>query len=154
VGTAARSDWSEETEQHLRDAGWTPGRHVPTDDWEAALREHGGFETHPAARKFLAEFGGLAVNVSGPGQNMARQPFRLDPTAAEHEDEMFTDYGEEIGKSLYPVGQLGDGGAYLAIDENGAVYWFMDNIGKLGDTAREALDALVRGVQRYEPLWP
>jgi hypothetical protein len=85
---------------------------------------------------------------------MARQPFRIDPTVAEYEEEMFADYGEEIGKSLYPVGDINQGSSYLAIDEDGAIYCFMDNLAKLGQTPEEALDSLVEGVQRYEPLWP
>jgi hypothetical protein len=60
--------WSAETDRVLRRAGWYPGRSVCTAEWENTLREHGGFEMHEAARRFLAEFGGLESTERGPGK--------------------------------------------------------------------------------------
>ncbi|WP_353962500.1 MULTISPECIES: SUKH-3 domain-containing protein [unclassified Streptomyces] len=96
--------WSPETDRVLRGAGWYPGRSVPTDDWESALHERGGFEMHGSARRFLAEFGGLESNERGPGRTMARMGFRLDPTVAEWDDEVFDVLSEGAGVDLYPIG--------------------------------------------------
>lgn len=139
--------WSAETDRVLRAAGWYPGRSVPTEQWESTLREHGGFEIHPAARRFLAEFGGLAVDQEGPGVTMARAPFRLDPLAAEWDDEIFDVLSEEAGVPLYPIGDAMRRNSYLGIAPNGAVYIGMDSVALLAETPDEALRKLVEGVQ-------
>ncbi|MEU6447995.1 SUKH-3 domain-containing protein [Streptomyces sp. NPDC046979] len=54
--------WSPRTDTVLRTAGWRPGRAVPTATWESILRERGDFAPHDAARRFLAEFGGLVTH--------------------------------------------------------------------------------------------
>jgi SUKH-3 immunity protein of toxin-antitoxin system len=40
------------------------------------------FET---AERFLLEFGGITVTRSGPGETLARSPFKIDPTVAYYE---------------------------------------------------------------------
>ncbi|MFE3267477.1 hypothetical protein [Streptomyces sp. NPDC059215] len=46
---------------------------------------------------FLHEFGGLTVNVSGPGISCARAPFELDPEPAWGEDDRFTEGAKQSG---------------------------------------------------------
>ena len=46
------------------------------------LAEKGGFWMHPKAEAVLCEFGGTAVEVSGPGRDFARTPFDLRPEVA------------------------------------------------------------------------
>lgn len=139
--------WSAETDRVLRGAGWHPGRSVPTEEWEGVLREHGGFEIHEAARRFLAEFGGLESTERGPGKTMARMGFRLDPTAAEWDDEIFDVLSEEAGVDLYPIGEADRRNAYLGIAPNGAVYIGMDSVTLLADTPEQALEKLAEGIR-------
>ncbi|MGV9880534.1 SUKH-3 domain-containing protein [Streptomyces sp. NPDC003006] len=139
--------WSAETDRVLRAAGWHPGRTVPTAEWERVLREHGGFEIHAAARLFLAEFGGLACEERGPGRTMARMGFRLDPLAAEWDDEIFDVLSEEAGAYLYPVGEADRRNSYLGIAPDGKVYIGMDSVTLLADTGEEALEKLIEGIR-------
>lgn len=131
----------------LREAGWLPGRSVSTTEWESTLRERGGFEIHHAARRFLAEFGGLLIDVHGPGKTMGKAPVRLDPLAAEWEDEIFDVLSEEAGASLYPVGETDRRNNYLGIAPSGAVYIGMDSVRLLADTGDEALEKLIEGIR-------
>ncbi len=139
--------WSAETDQTLRDAGWHPGRAVSTQEWESTLHEHGGFEIHEAARRFLTEFGGLAVPSRGPGKTMAKVEFRLDPLTAEWDDEIYDALSEEAGAYLYPIGAADRGNSYLGIAPNGAVYTGMDSVYPLAETGDEALEKLVEGIR-------
>lgn len=145
------SQWSDETDRKLRAAGWYPGRRVPTEQWEETLREHGGFEMHEAARAFLAEFGGLEVEQHGPGKNMARMPFRLNPVAAEYDDEIFEVLSEEAEAELYPIGEVDRRNNYLGIAPDGAVYIGMDAVALLADNPHQALENLVEGIQNTDP---
>jgi hypothetical protein len=139
--------WSAETERVLRAAGWYPGRSVSTHEWETALRERGEFEIHDAARRFLAEFGGLESTERGPGKTMARMGFKLDPTVAEWEDEIFDVLSEEAGAELYPIGEADRRNSYLGIAPDGAVYIGRDSVTRLAATAEEALEKLVEGIR-------
>ncbi|GLW51943.1 hypothetical protein Stsp02_76030 [Streptomyces sp. NBRC 14336] len=139
--------WSAETERVLRAAGWHPGRTVLTATWEATLRERGGFRISEAARRFLAEFGGLASTERGPGKTMARMGFTLDPTVAEWDDEIFDALSEAAGVELYPIGEADRRNLYLGMDPNGAVHVGMDSAVRLADTGDAALEKLVEGVR-------
>ncbi|MEU5778978.1 SUKH-3 domain-containing protein [Streptomyces venezuelae] len=138
---------SEETDRVLRAAGWHPGRSVPTAEWERVLHERGGFAMHEAARRFLAEFGGLASEERGPGRTMARTGFRLDPLAAEWGDEIFGVLSEEAGAYLYPVGEADRRNTYLGIAPDGKVYAGMDSVTLLAETADVALEKLIEGIR-------
>jgi hypothetical protein len=138
--------WSAEADRVLRLAEWFPGRSVSTAAWEKTLHEHGGFEIHDAARRFLTEFGGLAFDLHGPGITMAQRPFTLDPLAAEWDDEIFDVLSDEAGAYLYPIGETSRRNSYLGMTANGAVYWGMDDVRLLADTADQALDCLIRGI--------
>ncbi|WP_428986466.1 SUKH-3 domain-containing protein [Streptomyces camelliae] len=72
------SSWSPEVDEVLEALGWTPGRKVDTARWRSMF-EAVGLPMHDTAEAFLQEFGGLTVNVSGPGISCARTPFELDP---------------------------------------------------------------------------
>ncbi|WP_367130336.1 SUKH-3 domain-containing protein [Saccharothrix sp. HUAS TT1] len=137
--------WSEETERVLGEAGWRPGREVPTDGWESLLRERGGFEAHDAARRFLAEFGGLAVPARGPGVTSAKLSFTLDPSAAEWDDEIFDYLSQEAGAPLYPLGEVDRRNSYLGMAPDGSVYLGMDSVMHLAESGDLALERLVEG---------
>ncbi|MFE3188717.1 SUKH-3 domain-containing protein [Nocardia sp. NPDC059240] len=55
-----------ETERVLRASGWWPGRQVDTSAWKETV-ERGGFRWNAAVERFLGEFGGLTVDIAGPG---------------------------------------------------------------------------------------
>ncbi|WP_340379304.1 SUKH-3 domain-containing protein [Streptomyces sp. SS7] len=63
-------------ERVLSSSGWFPGRRTDIGVWKERLS---GFSWHPAAERFLTEFGGVSVEVSGSGVDVAREPFDLDP---------------------------------------------------------------------------
>ncbi|MEU5292760.1 SUKH-3 domain-containing protein [Streptomyces sp. GTA36] len=139
--------WSAEADRVLRAIGWYPGRTVSTTEWESTLHEHGGFTIHDAARRFLTEFGGLVSEERGPGRTMARMGFRLDPLAAEWDDEIYDVLSEEAGAYLYPIGEADRGNSYLGIAPNGAVYAGRENVTLLADNAGKALEKLIEGVR-------
>ncbi|MFE5947112.1 SUKH-3 domain-containing protein [Streptomyces sp. NPDC056480] len=128
----------------LEASGWAPGRMVDTARWRtrfAAL----GFDMHAAALAFLKEFGGLTVNVSGPGISCARTPFELDPELAWGDEDRFTEWGEAIGRRLYPLGELDHGRFFLGIDEVGVIYLVEGWIADFGPMPR-AMENLALGV--------
>lgn len=107
---------------------------------------------HDAAERFLAEFGGLTFDLSGPGLSMARQPFELDPLLCLGEDDRFAEWGEVIGRSLFPLGELDKGRFFLGIDETGEVYLIETWLASFGP-ARDAIGNLILGIApetRYE----
>jgi hypothetical protein len=152
VGTADAGDdagrrWAEETDRVLRAAGWSPGRSVPTATWESVLHLHGEFEMHEAARRFLAEFGGVGIPFREPGDSMPWGEFRLDPLLALWDDEIFDDLSEQAGTYLYPIGMIDRRNQYLGIAEDGAVYVGMDSVALLAPTPDEAVRRLTRRVR-------
>ncbi|MET9440132.1 SUKH-3 domain-containing protein [Streptomyces sp. NPDC006610] len=145
--------WSQETERVLRRAGWQPGRSVRTDTWEHILRERGGFVAHEAARRFLAEFGGL-VTYGWPADAITTQSaVRFDPLTAEWEDATFVRLSEEAGTVLFPVGRADNGASHLGMAESGALYLARGRVELLGATTEQALDALVSLQATMSSLW-
>ena len=100
------------------------------------------FET---AERFLLEFGGITVPQSGPGVNLARSPFKIDPTVAVYQSDLFKEFGRMVDTRLYPLGEAAHGWYYLAIGENGRVYYVMEDIMLAGYTEDEALENLLIG---------
>ncbi|MFD7657946.1 SUKH-3 domain-containing protein [Actinosynnema sp. NPDC059797] len=140
--------WSAEAEQVMLGIGWAPGRRVDTTPWREAF-EAVGLSMHEAAERFLAEFGGLVCDVRGPGLTAAREPFDLDPLLAEGEEDRFQEWGEEIGRSIFPVGELDHGRFFLGIDENEEIYLVADWLARFG-AGRTGLENLVLGVMPEE----
>ena len=134
-----------ETETVLRNAGWAPGRQTDISAWVAEW-EKVGVSAHDAAQSFLREFGGLSVDISGPGITVARTPFELDPEQCEGEDDRFLDWSEDIGHSLFPIGVLDMGRYFLGIDENSEVYALELWVASYGRMP-EAMDNLITGVR-------
>ncbi|MFE3192939.1 SUKH-3 domain-containing protein [Nocardia sp. NPDC059240] len=132
-----------ETERVLRVSGWWPGRQIDTTAWRERM-EQGGFRWNDAADRFLGEFGGLTVDISGSGITAARVPFELDPVLLEGEDDRFTEWGEEIGESIAPLGELDSGRFFLGMSESGVVYLVVDWIASYGPVP-EALESLILG---------
>ncbi|RAJ61780.1 SUKH-3 immunity protein of toxin-antitoxin system [Streptomyces sp. Amel2xB2] len=129
----------------LSEAGWTESWRADTSRWRDAFVDD-GVDAHPAALEFLEKFGGLSVNISGPGITCARTPFAFDPALCDGEGDRFADWSTELGVHLFPIGELDNGHFFLGIDEHGVIYLVADWIARFG-TWPEALDALVRGIQ-------
>ncbi|OII65011.1 hypothetical protein BJP40_18700 [Streptomyces sp. CC53] len=128
----------------LRASGWVPGRKVDTGRWEASFAA-AGLLMHAPAHAFLREFGGLAVHVGGPGVTCARTPFELDPALARGEEGRFLEWGDALGRRLFPLGELDHGRYFLGIDELHEVYLVEAWVASFGPVPR-ALEHLVLGV--------
>ncbi|MFE1925966.1 SUKH-3 domain-containing protein [Streptomyces asoensis] len=134
-----------QVEQVLRDAGWVPERRVNPETWLSAF-EAEGLRRHAAVSAFLSEFGGLAVNISGSGVNRAREPFELDPSLCEGEGDRFLEWGEDVKRSIFPIGVLDDGRFFLGIDENSEIYLVETWLASFGSMP-EAMSNLIMGVK-------
>ncbi|OIV38862.1 SUKH-3 domain containing protein [Mangrovactinospora gilvigrisea] len=142
-----------EVEQLLRATGWLPGQWnmKQAEAWADRLTAHSGEDGHrhsifPAAVEAWAEWGGLALRLDGPGVEVARTGFRIDPLAGLHLPRTFTDFGRSLGSRVAPLGEEEGGQAVLAIDESGRVH-SLDHTGEwlLGETTAEAVTTLVLG---------
>jgi hypothetical protein len=126
----------------LRRAGWHPGRQVDTAAWRSAL----DIDMHPAADRFLAEFGGLVLDLHGSGRTAAKEPFELDPALCDGEEDRFLGWSRHIGRSLYPLGELDHGRFFLGIDEQSVLYLVIDWLAVFG-TGDAGLIALCQGTK-------
>ncbi|WP_053750430.1 SUKH-3 domain-containing protein [Streptomyces sp. MMG1533] len=105
-----------------------------------------GLIMHEAAERFLAEFGGLYVNVHGPGISVARTPFEFDPELLIGEEDRFTAWSEEIGRHIFPLGELDEGRHDLGIDEFSEIY-LVDRWAATFGRMPQAMENLVLGVK-------
>ncbi|MBL1072871.1 SUKH-3 domain-containing protein [Nocardia sp. 2] len=135
--------FTKETEEVLRASGWSPGRQIDTGPWREAL-ERNGFQWNAVADRFLMEFGGLVVDISGPGITSAREPFELDPMLADGEDDRFAEWADVIGESIAPVGELDSGRYFLGMSESGDLYLVADWLASFGKIP-DALESLILG---------
>jgi hypothetical protein len=144
-----------EVAQVLHAAGWSAER--LTDEQVATAVEFVRDEVgrngarivpFPAADEALHEFGGLYVVQDGPGRDLRRRPFAIDPTLVAATTETLADLGALLDTRLFPLGMEGDHDAVLAIDEAGRVF-ALDHAGVwyLGDDIIAALTTLVTGAQ-------
>ncbi|WP_434422036.1 SUKH-3 domain-containing protein [Nannocystis pusilla] len=145
--TMAGRKWSKETEAALRAAGWREGRDIgeKITSWENLLQESDKFEMFTEARRALREFGELSVHQTGPGEECARSSFHLDPSLASGESDRFEEYERTLGEKLFPLGEVDNGHAYLAMGESGKTYLLMDFLIYLAPTFEEAMAALLEG---------
>lgn len=151
--TEAPADLPDDVAEVLAAAGWVAGRRDDerASDWgfRLALRPSRTGRQHalsPAAAEALALFGGLSVDVSGPGSEVVRTPFVLDPDQVAATAATLGAFADVLGAPLFPLGHEDGGVALLAIDGTGRVFaldhtaeWF------LGGSISEALTTLVRG---------
>lgn len=137
----------------MKKAGWSDGYDASTlvDEWERSLP---GFTMIDSARRALKSFGGLSVVAEGPGRDIGRTSFRIDPTSGYYDPETYAERAREAGVTqLFPIGETSDSGA-LAIDEEGRVWEFFDGIVSLGSSISEAIEALVLGLRKPTPIKP
>ncbi|MEV6394756.1 SUKH-3 domain-containing protein [Streptomyces sp. NPDC051907] len=141
--------FTEETEVTLRAAGWWPGRRVAVEHWRETLEESGLVRMHDAAERFLAEFGGLNVWISGPGITCSKTPFNFDPELLTGEEGRFAEWSQTVGHDLFPIGELDEGRFFLGIDENSEVYLVETWLATFGPVP-EALEKLAQGIRPEE----
>jgi len=139
------STFTDEVDRVLREAGWTPDRKIDAELWLTAF-EAEGLHRHSIAVGFLGEFGGLAVNISGPGISRAREPFEFDPMLCLGEGDRFLEWGQELNRSIFPVGVHDGGRFFLGIDEHGEIYLVEAWVASFGRMP-EAMENLILGVQ-------
>lgn len=144
----AMNDYTPQVEQTLRAAGWVPGRSTDVTGW-TSLFEQDGVTAHEAAIGFLREFGGLSFEPSGPGVNRAKAPFAFDPALCAGEGDRFAEFGEELGRELFPIGVLDRGAMFLGIDQDAEIYVLETWIGTFGPMPG-ALENLLLGVAPTE----
>ncbi|WP_078594102.1 SUKH-3 domain-containing protein [Streptomyces sp. NRRL S-920] len=150
-GPELRSRWSALTKRVLRSSGWDPDRWVLRPEWESELRER-GFPVHEAARRFLAEFGGLRTDEWTPGPVMPQSPYRFDPLSVPMEIEAFARFSDTAGEDLCPIGRADNGDSYLGMAANGAVYVGTDRAELLADNGYDAVEKLVMERRTDAPL--
>lgn len=141
--------FSDSTLAALNDAGWFPGRTVTpqVERWKAALAS-GGLRIFPAAEEALREFGGLRAGAWRAGEESAQMPFHLDPLLAQPDRNLFAAPSHLVSRPLYPLGEVADGHAFLAITDDGRVFMFMEDLWLVGSTIHEALEALLEGKEK------
>ena len=133
--------------QHLKAAGWTPGRKVDITPIEEAYAEV-GMEIPPKLREFFEEFGLLGIEYDR-GPNCGTENHHLDPRVdfLNYEKEDYENFFGVWGVpgAVYPVGFACRGNMKIYYHENGSFYLFMEG-GPLyfcGNTADSLFDGLV-----------
>ncbi|GAA0263683.1 SUKH-3 domain-containing protein [Cryptosporangium japonicum] len=143
----------DQVETVLRASGWAPDRKdvqrarhwgLTLSAWASPAGHQHTFS--PKASVALAEFGGLTVHQDGPGVDVARTTFTLDPELALHTWLTLRGLGAALDVGLFPLGVEDDGVSILAIDTTGRVF-ALDHTAEwlLGRTIEEALTTLVLG---------
>ncbi len=144
-----------EVAEVLGEAGWSRGRRTDEQTARAVRlicdqvgRNGARIEVFDAATAVLTEYGGLSVVQAGPGRELRRRPFALDPTLVAVTAETLADFGSLLGTRMFPLGMEGDHDSVLAIDEFGRIF-ALDHAGEwyLGDSIEAALTVLVSGTQ-------
>lgn len=143
--------FSEEAESILIAGGWAPGRTVDVSTWRDQFKAR-GLSMHDAAEKFLREFGGLDVRISGSGLTSAKEPFQFDPELALGEEDSFALWSRRIGHSLFPLGELDRGRFFLGIDEEGEIYLVSGWLARFGKF-EAGLESLTRGIMAKDVPW-
>lgn len=135
--------------RELRAAGWRPGRRIAPavmDRWSEAIKAD-GFSVFGRGLDVLGEYGGLRVGKTGPGLQKGRMGVELDPLLVSGEADRFKEFERLIGEKLFPLGEVENGHALLALSDRGALYMLMDEIWLAGETFGEGLSAIVLGLE-------
>ncbi|MFC1430618.1 SUKH-3 domain-containing protein [Streptacidiphilus sp. N1-3] len=139
------TDFSAEVHEELTAAGWAPGRTTDAEPWFEEY-ESRGLVAHQAARAFLGEFGGLRFSLSGPGVSRARESFELDPMLCIGEEDRFIEWGADLGRNFFPIGDLDGGRFFLGMDEDGEIYLIETWVASFGKMP-QAMEGLVLGIR-------
>lgn len=141
--------FSEQTNEYLRRAGWTPGLVVDTTLFEELLSQ-AGFVAHDAALTFFREFGGLRIQYPHAKVVEMTDEMHFDPSiVVKHVVPAdVAAYGKVIGKKLCPIGEAARGYLMLMMDEKGEVYGAYDDFFvEVGESGGAAIEALCSGTE-------
>lgn len=99
-------------------AGWLANveRIVPWEDLP--------LDPFPDAKKIISEFYGLTVGSGGRGKHCGRVTLTFDPKAID--GKLVEDLENELGQSVYPLGEVDRGHAYFFVAKDGAIYMWFD----------------------------
>jgi hypothetical protein len=115
----------------LREVGWWPGRKTYVEHWIDHF-EARGCHASDAVVEFLIEFGGLDFPHAGRGIDRAREAVVLNPILCDGDEDRFTDWSNEFGNSLFPIGILGTYLEALGMDEHSEIYLLGPTIASFG----------------------
>lgn len=97
------------------------------------------------AETILNEFGGIKIKEK---RCFSKQTINIDPTLALGEDDRFVYYSDILKTQLYPLGKTLGGYYFLAIAENGQIFWLLQGVFIMGNSFHEALSKMILG---YHP---
>jgi hypothetical protein len=140
----------EEVTEILERAGWFSGRRVDDDtfeNWRRTLLTSDDIEMSSAAEVVLREFGGLAIESTKRGVDVARMSLELDPLQAEGGAQELRRLAVVAGVPVFPLGTFADGDGLFLIDESGKVYLDFDMTVPVADSFDEALVRLLLGIK-------
>lgn len=139
-----KRDWTTETTELLRNAGWYAGRSQTKRaiEWQSELETPSGFRMSQRAREALEEFGGLCVESKGPGIYCARGGFNFNPSLAVGEEDRFSEAPE---LDVFPLGEIYDGHAFAGIGPSGRVYLIGDFVEVIAEDIYCAIEAILLG---------
>ena len=139
---------SHEIQSVLRQQGWSPERRVPITDWIAQLRSE-GYVVSPEAETILQNFGGLTiVPVKQPDDVYGAGVIRFDPVlAASGEFDRVDFLQKQLGRTLTPLGEVGQG--ILLLADDGQVLDVWDNeSAEYGNSFEDALQSTLLFARR------
>jgi hypothetical protein len=131
---------------YLRNAGWSPTRHVPTAVYETAYaNEKLSFVSK--VKSFLSSFGGLIINYQMPNHVEDILEFEAQNAVRGMGGGALRIFEDLIQAShLSPIGHYQAGTCMLLMDENGKVFGGSDTyVCLIGKTGREAIEAILSG---------
>jgi len=115
-------EFSERATHILHDGGWTPQRKLSRDKFVHLLKE-AEIAPNEAALQFLEMFGDLHfIFASRKTAGTNQFHFDLEETLDSCFKRDIQDYGNSIGTTLCPVGELNQGNSMIAIAADGKVY--------------------------------
>jgi hypothetical protein len=112
---------------------------------QAVEASGGQLRAFPAARRVIAEFGGVRCGRRGAGLRRAVRLLTVDPGLGAYAVCALDEFAQLIGVPLFPIGAEG-GDAIVVIDELGRVF-VLDQAGEwfVGESIDEALVSLLAG---------
>ena len=124
---------------------------IEISKWINELKDE--FDCFPIAVSILRVVGGLRVDETGPGEDLAKSDFVLDPSELEGEGDYICDHEEIVGGKLFPLGTANRGKDALVVDEHGHAYWLNDGGVFFYQDCEELVVSLIRG-KKGKLIWP
>jgi hypothetical protein len=143
---------SEEVNELLQQAGWTPDYSVDTSEYKRCLEE-AGFTVFPTVLDFLKRFGGIRVSGIDPSTETQYEWFTVDPIRA-HDMKPLRFYSKLttlLGQSVCPVGTAAAAHMVLIMDTEGKFYTIYERgVYYMGNTVPEAFQNLCKESRYYK----